>query len=194
MGSKVRMSRRFYWTSVATLVVGVTWSAPSHADTQHQVAVTFSPLHLVSPIVELTGEFRLHDKFSVAAIAGVGSITTEVPDGSTEEEKSFSAWELGGQGRFYLLGDFDHGMQLGVELLYVNVDFDEADVSGTGNGLALGPFIGYKVSAGFGLTFDAQLGFQYLAATAEASSGTDSASASDSTTIPLLNLNLGWAF
>lgn len=63
------MSWRFMRTLVAAVALGVTWSAPSKADTQHQVAVTFSPLHLVSPIVELTGEFRLHDKFSVADMA-----------------------------------------------------------------------------------------------------------------------------
>jgi hypothetical protein len=58
----------------------------------------------------------------------------------------------------------------------------------------VGPFVGYKVTADVGLTFDAQLGFQVIAVSAEAVSGGQTASGEQSSVIPLLNLNVGWAF
>lgn len=146
------------------------------------VSVTISPLHLASPIVELTGEGRAADKAGIAAIAGVGKAS------------GYPAWELGAQGRYYLLGSFDHGMQLGGEILYVHLGTSEGTVRASGAGGAVGPFVGYKIAARFGLTFDAQLGAEYLFASANASSGSSTASTSDSRIIPLLNLNLGWSF
>lgn len=184
------MKRRLaaFLVSLSTLTV-----APSAL--AHSLALTISPLHLISPIFEVTGEVRLADRFGLALIAGAGSMESEVTDafGGTATE-SFAVWEAGASARYYLLGDFDHGMQLGAELLYVNVDVDGETVSGTGNGLAIGPFIGYKVSSGIGFTFDSQLGFQYLTSGAEAESGGETAESDDSAVIPMLNLNVGWAF
>lgn len=159
------------------------------------VALTVSPLHLFSPIVEITGEVRLAPKFGAAAILGFGSISADAPDASGEIQKeSFTAWEAGASARLYAVGDFDHGMQLGVELLYIHVDLEDERVSGTGSGIAVGPFIGYKISTDAGFTFDSQLGVQYLAVQAEASSSDLSAEGEDDGFIPLLNLNVGWAF
>jgi hypothetical protein len=146
-----------------------------------------------APIAELTGEFAVSPKFGLAAIAGVGSIQGEFPDASGQvQKKPFSAFELGASGRYYVLGNFDHGMQLGAELLYIHVTVQGEQVSGTGAGVVVGPFVGYKVSADFGLTFDSQLGFQVAAVDAEAKSGGVSSSANKPGVIPLLNLNVGW--
>ena len=54
----------------------------------------------------------------------------------------------------------------------------------------MGAFLGYKWIHSSGLTLDAQGGVEYLTAKAESSSAT----AEDSTVIPLLNLNAGWSF
>ncbi len=140
----------------------------------HSVSVTLSPIHLLYPIIEATGEFRVGKKAGVAAIAGFGSIDR------------YSVVEIGGQGRYYPVGDFDHGLQLGGEVLAVVVSGSGA----SGTGLSIGPFVGYKIAARFGLTFDIQLGVQGYAV--GASSG--STSASDSALGPLLNINLGWSF
>ena len=88
-------------------------------------------------------------------------------------------------------------MQLGVEALYVHASADDVDsssVSATAQGLAIGPYVGYKFIADVGFTFNAQLGVQYVTARGEAASDTESASASDSNIVPLLNLNIGWSF
>jgi hypothetical protein len=145
--------------------------------------------------VEVTGEGRLASKFGLAGVVGVGSIEGDLPDPSGNvRTEIFSVWEIGASARYYLLGDFDHGMQLGAEVLYVNVDVEGENVSGTGAGTALGPFIGYKVSADFGLTFDSQLGFQFVVGRVEAESGGAMAEGEANAVVPLLNLNLGWAF
>jgi len=144
----------------------------------HRFSFTFSPIHLLLPLVEVAGEFALGERAGLAAIFGVGKV------------QSFSAFEIGSSFRYYVIGDFDHGMQLGAEALYVLVDGSSGGTSAVGAGLAVGPFIGYKIIASVGFTFDAQLGFQYIAVRAESGS----ASAETSDVIPLLNLNIGWSF
>ena len=90
--------------------------------------------------------------------------------------------------RVYVIGDFRHGMQLGGEVLYLHLNDDR--LSATGEGLAVGPFLGYKIMIDAGFTFDAQLGFEHVSA--RANSGTSTAN--DKSIIPLLNLNVGWSF
>ncbi len=161
-------------------------------DHGHGVALTISPFHLVAPIIEVTGEFAVNRNLGVAAVGGYGQLTYEDPQ--TGAQDPIMVYEAGLQGRWYALGSFDHGLQLGGEALFVaasgkDVGADEVDATGAGFGV--GPFIGYKKAARFGLTFDAQLGFQYTVLRAEASNGSAS-KRSDVT--PMLNLNLGWSF
>jgi hypothetical protein len=146
-------------------------------------SLTISPLHLFLPVVELTGEARVHDKVGVALIAGAGKYTD--PDVSGI---SATVYEAGGQVRVYIVGDFRHGMELGGELLYIHLNDDRIAISG--EGLAVGPFLGYKIMIDAGFTFDAQLGFEHISARADGNGAT----ANDRTFIPLLNLNVGWSF
>ncbi len=177
-------------TTEATTVAGVTQGEPLPS-----VGITISPLHLILPVVELTVEPRLTNKISVAAIVGYGSIKQDV----LFESFRFKVYELGGQFRYYVLGDYRHGMQLGAELLYIKVSTDgnstgTIKVSGIGEGLAAGPFVGYKIATRVGFTFDAQLGAEFAVVRAHASDSSSSASNSDSKVFPLLNLNVGWSF
>jgi hypothetical protein len=128
------------------------------------------------------------DKLGVAVIAGLGRYS----DSSNGVSISATAVEAGAQARYYVVGDFRHGMELGAELLYLHLSDDR--LSASGEGLAIGPFVGYKFTADFGFTFDGQLGFEYIAGRATASNGTTTASNSRSSYIPLLNLNVGWSF
>lgn len=148
------------------------------------VSLTFSPLHLliVVPVLELTAEVRADRDVGVAIIGGYGSTG------------SWNVYELGGQLRYYATGSFDQGFELGAEVLFLGVRSSE----GTGlsnavsaSGLAVGPFIGYKLTTRGGFTFDVQGGFQYLAPV-----GVDSERDRSelSAVIPLLNLNVGWSF
>jgi len=150
-------------------------------------SLTMSPLHLFLPVVELTGEARVADKLGIAGIAGAGKVSDDSASGT---KLTAGVWELGAQVRYYLFGDFRHGMQLGAELLYMHLSSSELAVSGAG--VAVGPFAGYKIITDIGFTFDAQLGVEYVAARAETN---DLArKASDHSFIPLLNLNVGWSF
>lgn len=164
-------------------------SAPPQAqdvDVQHQVSITISPIHLSMPMVELTGEYRLTDKMGVALILGAGSIKSL--------GRSYTALEAGAQYRYYVLGSFIHGLQLGAEILYLSLSGADAGIDAKGAGLAVGPFVGYKIATNIGFTFEVQGGAQYMAAGASATDGTNSASGKDSDIIPLLNLNVGWSF
>ena len=145
------------------------------------------------PLVELTGEVRLHRKIGVAAIAGYGLIQ---PPGL---KSRFTAYEVGGQFVTYPVGHFDHGMQLGLEVLYAGISGNENSenvrISASGNGLAAGPLVGYKLATDVGFSFNLQGGFEYILVQANASDSTGAtASAGDSRIIPLININVGWSF
>lgn len=154
------------------------------------VAVTLSPLHLAIPVYEFTGEYRLDPKMGAALIGGFGSVD------------DIFMWELGAQFRYYVLGDFDHGMQVGAEIVHAGLsgssNEDDVDVSAGVAGTSFGGFIGYKFAASFGLTFDIQAGYQLTrwASEAEATDGETTVSNEDSEDSAglLFNLTLGWSF
>ena len=155
---------------------------------QHNFSLTFSPIHLLLPVGELMGEYRILDKISVAGIVGMGAVEAA--------GDRFLVFVGGAQFRYYPVGSFIHGMQLGAEFYYTYVETGDVAISGSGDGLAVGPFVGYKIATNVGFTFDAQLGAQYLTLRAKATdlaSGT-SATAKDDKFIVLLNLNIGWSF
>src|SRR5690554_2048825 len=175
-----------------------TGSVATMDDPTHIMSLTFSPIHLANPVVEITAEFKAHEQWGLALVGGAGQVTAK---DDILGDVDFSVWEVGGQLRYYVLGDFDHGMQIGGEILYVNVSNDEIDTSegrfsGTGEGLGVGPFLGYKLATGVGFTFDAQLGIQrtFLQAEAEHTASGTSAEEEDRDWGPIVNLNVGWSF
>lgn len=143
-------------------------------------------------------EFKAHEKWGLALIGGAGMTSTK---SAIVGEQHFMAWEVGGQFRYYLLGDFDHGLQVGGEVLYVDV-YDEAADSYTGNAsrvrkaMGVAPFAGYKVATKLGFTFDAQLGIQrrFILAEAHQTASGSSVSDDDNAWRPILNLRVGWSF
>ena len=76
----------------------------------------------------------------------------------------------------------------------VDSSTSDAEVTGAGDGLSIGPFVGYKWISRGGFTFDGQGGLAYLAVKARASDGATSSTASDNRIYPLLNVNVGWSF
>ena len=166
-------------------------------DEDRSVYLSFSPLHLILPVVEVQGEVKLHRQIGVALIGGYGSVKASSSIGG--ETPHFTVWEVGGQFVGYPVGHFDHGMQLGVEVLYAGVSTDSksgsVSIAGGANGLAVGPVVGYKLATKVGFSFNVQGNTKYVAMRAEASSNTgQTASARDSAIIPVLNLNVGWSF
>jgi hypothetical protein len=160
------------------------------------VSLTISPLHLLSPILELQVEGMVTPHLGLAAIGGYGSIKATAAN-STLENTSFTAYELGMQVVGYPLQDFS-SLQLGAELLWLKIDTDSLEgreISGSAGGIAVGPLIGYKLLTSGGFTFFAQGGFEYIVAKADvADTQGNTGHEEASTFIPLLNLNIGWSF
>lgn len=170
-------------------------------DKLRRAYLSFSPVHLILPMAEVMAEFRVHPKIGVAAIGGYGKVTVRslaVSRGPSSpllstQETSVSVYEVGGQFVGYPLGTFDHGMQVGAEVLYLGASTSaqqgDVKVVASGAGLSTGGFVGYKLATRVGFTFNVQGGVGYLAV--QASGG--GASASDSRIYPLLNANVGWS-
>jgi hypothetical protein len=157
------------------------------------VSITISPIHLTLPVLELTGEFRVLDKLGLAVVVGGGKVT---PDGllGLPPPPAIPVWEAGVQARYYVLGDFRHGMQVGGELMYLHASAEQGTASAVAHGVSVGPFLGYKVMADIGFTFDCQLGYQFMGVGASGTDGQTSSSQSSSDSGVLLNLNVGWSF
>ena len=138
---------------------------------------------------------RLHDQTArPAAVLGYGRVSVQSLHNSTKKDQ-LTAMEEAAQFRYDVLGSFVHGMQLGAEALYLYVDRNKNDtLEASGEGLAIRPFAGYKVVADVGFTFDAQVGFEYIATRVSASAGSQSLKSASSDVLPLLNLNAGWSF
>lgn len=159
------------------------------------LSLTMSPLHLLSPIFEAHVELKVVPHFGVRLIGGAGSVALESSDPSIDGTR-FAGYELGLQAVAYPLREFG-SLQLGAEVLYVHVSTEEInglDIRADGAGVAIGPFLGYKLITSGGFTFVAQGGFQYVTARGEASDNAgNNAEAEDATVIPLLNLDIGWS-
>lgn len=166
---------------------------PEPEEPTRTVSITMSPIHLIAPIFEAMVEVRPTDHFGIALIGGYGRVSVT----DNNETVSFRAYEIGGQASFYPMDAFDN-LALGLEVLYINVDTDElhdAKISGVGEGIAVGPFVGYKLITSGGFTFVVQGGAEYVALRAKASDTAGNTAKDDDTRfIPLINLNLGWSF
>lgn len=145
-------------------------------------SITFSPVHLVLPVAELTAELKVAPKMGVAVILGAGSVTPENSDNSV------TVFEAGISPRYYVWGDFRNGVELGIEAVYVHGSADSDFMSSaTAEGLAVGPYAGYKWVSSIGLTLEAQLGAQYLTLRGDVSDDSSDVAV-------LLNLQVGWSF
>ena len=103
---------------------------PFWEDDAHTITLSISPLYLMVPMIELTAEFRVEDTRSWTVFGGVGRWGSD------------PIYDVGGQVREYVLGDFDDGINLGAEVMYSNVNW-------TGKydkNVAFGPFVGGKIS------------------------------------------------
>jgi hypothetical protein len=159
------------------------------------VSITVSPFHFVFPMYEVTAELNIADQFSLSLIGGYGNFdASKIDDSDDALNQKIKAYELGGQARYYPFASFDEGLNIGVEGLMVKVESDYEGFDMQGEGFAIGPFVGYKFLFFNTVTMDLQLGYQKIFAQASASDGNNSASASDSGNIVLLNINVGISF
>jgi hypothetical protein len=154
-------------------------------------SLTISPLHLLLPVLELTGELRLGSQAGLAVIAGGGKVTVREAGGPSV---TFTALEGGGQLRYYVTGSFRRGLHVGAEILYMHVNGALQDVTGVASGLAMGPLVGWKTTSYAGFTFEVQGGMEVVTLGASVSDSSGGSSTSSVDYIPLLNLNIGWSF
>ena len=67
-------------------------------------------------------------------------------------------------------------------------------VTGVAQGLALGPFFGWKTTSHAGFTFEVQGGVEIVTAGTQVTDSSGGSTSSDVEYVPLLNLNIGWSF
>jgi len=157
----------------------------SVAAAEPHVSLTVSPVHLVIPMAEVTAELRATSKLAASVIAGAGAFRDE------DTNTKITLVEVGVSPRYYLLGTFRHGLELGAELLYLHAGADDLTGSNVrAAGLSVGPYVGYKWIARVGFTLEAQVGASFLAVRGDS----ETMSTSDSRVGPLLNLQTGWSF
>jgi hypothetical protein len=171
-------------------------TAASAAPEKHEnsVALSVSPLHLAFPVFEVTAELLVSPQFSVALVAGAGTISVETTESGETSSDKFTVYEVGAQGRYYFYGTAQEGALAGLELMYAHVSGETERATGVGNGLGVGPIIGYKWVWDSGFFIDLNGGVLFLAVQAEATDGQTTSSDEASSLQPNLNFNLGLSF
>ena len=150
------------------------------------VSATISPVAVFAKVLLTTTEFRLGEPFSIAAVANVG-------------ELEGALYLAGGiQVIGYPIGDFSHGMQCGAELLFMHTDKPvyvyDGMIADLGDGVAISPFLGYKVSLS-GFTINLQAGVSFIAGRSEPIYGSGGSTWHSTTETGLLmNVRAGWTF
>jgi hypothetical protein len=166
--------------------------------TRH-VTVTFEPLHLFYPIVQIGVEARVADEVGVMIFGGGGSAPVDFVSPPYTGPSKVSVWEVGGQLLYYATGDFgDGGMQVGVEALFMHAALEGASALGTGSigglaaGFTVGPLIGWKFVTRGGFTVDSQIGVGFRAT--KQTTGDPAAPSDDRSAVLLGSLAIGWTF
>jgi hypothetical protein len=179
--------KRMEWAAVSlSVVVAVASSRVAHADeatAARKVSVTWSPIHLVLPVVELAAELSVAPQIGVGVILGAGRVSDSL------DTITATALEAGAQFNYYFMRPFS-GLHAGGEVVYLHLGDVEQDSTASASGLSLGPYVGYKVMTSIGFTFVAQGGVTFAAYRAS----NLSQSQSERRVFPLINLNIGWSF
>ena len=144
--------------------------------------ITFAPVRLINPVLEVDLEYRINDQLSFTVISALGKIELD-----TVMDRKVSVYEVGAQVGYYVIGDFERGLMLALEGIYVKLDTEMT--AGERAGVGIGPLFGYKVALRMGFSFLAQAGLSYYAGEGELENNVacDRCAAN-------LNLNVGWSF
>lgn len=173
--------------------------ARENKPSDHSFALLLSPLQLLLPSVELTGEVRATRSIGVSVTLGGGSVPVK---GLFQSGDRLTTMKAGAAFNGYPVGHFDHGMQLGVAVVGVLVRGDVTQSTGlvpsrqsaNGEGLGLFAMLGYKYTAPVGFTVNVRGGVGYILANASVAGGGSTSSATASGVLPAADVLLGWAF
>jgi hypothetical protein len=169
------------------LSVGCPWNARAQEEEGRPPqkpaswSITFAPIRLIHPIFELELERRITDVVSITAIGAGGKTDLDTLD------QKVTTYEAGGQLSYYAVGDFDRGLMLSVEALYVKLD--SMTQVGEQAGFGVGPLLGYKIALRSGLTFLAQAGISFYSGEGELANNV-----ACERCVANLNLNVGYSF
>jgi hypothetical protein len=160
---------------------------------ERHLTIMVAPLRAIIPLGEITVEYAINQKLGASIELGAGQRSvTAGSDTATGTEI-----EGGAQVRYYALGSFRHGMELGGEILEEYVKFQEPlpgnIVGAAAGGATLGAFVGYKIITHVGFTVEAQLGARYLIVDPQITGQATGVAAFDKWA-PLLHINVGWSF
>lgn len=126
----------------------------------HQLALSASVLRAVAaPMAEVGAELKHTDKIASAVQFGVGP-------GRVDQRNMAGDWsadtvlclQAAAQFRYYALGNFDRGMFVGGEAVWIYLDRDrDNSVRAKHEGVWAGPSVGYKYTFDFGMVLSAML-------------------------------------
>ncbi|MEE2779392.1 MAG: hypothetical protein VYE15_02635 [Myxococcota bacterium] len=150
------------WILVATVMVLGVWVAPSayaqdvpEQTPQRSTTITVSLSAPWQGVGELACEPRIVGGWSTVVVAGIG-------EGVVAEEATDNPilYEVGGQVRYTVLGDFDDGLGFALDGRYLRAWVEAGDSEG--RGFALGPRLFWKWIFVSGLTLDVHLGASWV--------------------------------
>jgi hypothetical protein len=173
-------------------------TAASERGPLHHVTASLSLVSAWFAVVEGRVEIRASKRFGVLVLAGAGTVTlSDNPDPLWPGKVAVQ--EFGGQLRLYPIGNYDTGLVVGAEALYMRVSVREDEgllYRASASGLGVGPFVGGKLTLAFGATALAQVGLLAMPVKGHVESldGTRSANVKSSLVTPLADLGVGWSF
>jgi hypothetical protein len=173
-------------------------TAASESGALHHVTASLSLVSAWFAVVEGRVEIRASKRFGVLVLAGAGTVTlSDNPDPLWPGKVAVQ--EFGGQLRLYPIGNYDTGLVVGAEALYMRVSVREDEgllYRASASGLGVGPFVGGKLTLAFGATALAQVGLLAMPVKGHVESldGTRSANVKSSIVTPLADLGVGWSF
>jgi hypothetical protein len=186
----------YYSISVCLLIISCSVRAYGQRDAgdtplsqRKMISLTLSPVSLLEPLFHLTAEFPSEKRTSaISIVLGIGYVGNS------------TAYVMGAQGSLYPVGRFEHGMQVGAQIIYADFGSEATPRQfDAGMSMGVGGFLGYKRVLLGGLTLQIQGGAQlrFVLRTLV----NDSASGDKEVTkehmwgaVPLLNTGIGWSF
>ena len=178
---------------LVTTILATSSVARAEGDADKHISIMWAPIRLAIPVFEVTGEYAINQKLGVSVELGGGQRSVSL----NADTAKGTEIEGGAQVRYYAIGSFRHGMEVGAEFLEEYVKFSEplpGNIVGVAaGGATVGPFIGYKIATRVGFTFEAQLGARYLVVEPGITGQSSCVPAFDKWA-PLLHLNIGWSF
>lgn len=158
------------------VVVILTWSLSANADdvapttstgggevaakSTRKVALSASLLRLaVARVGQVAVEYNVSGKMSAAVAIGGGPQTVDVRNMAGDfEADDVLCINSAAQFRYYALGNFNRGLDVGADMTFFYVDRDQDNsVRPFHDGLWLGPEVGYKYTFDVGLVLSASM-------------------------------------